>query len=120
MIEYDLDTAHSILVVHPTSALDKSDFSELTRAVDPQIEARGDLAGLIIEAPEFPGWDSFGTMVTHFRFIRDHHKHVKKVAIVTNSHTKLCDCTRVRAPMRTPFWISVNGPTKQSSPIAQP
>jgi hypothetical protein len=43
MIEYDLDTAHSILVVHPKSALDRSDFSELVRAVDPQIEATGAL-----------------------------------------------------------------------------
>jgi hypothetical protein len=41
MIEYDLDTAHSILLVHPKSALDRSDFSELARAVDPQIEATG-------------------------------------------------------------------------------
>ena len=31
MIEYNLDTAHSILLVHPKSALDKSDFSELGR-----------------------------------------------------------------------------------------
>src|SRR5271156_5108771 len=85
MIEYNLDTAHSTLLVHPKSALEKSDIDELARAVDPQIEAAGDLAGLIIDAPEFPGWDSFGTMVAHFRFVRDHHKRVKKVAIVTNS-----------------------------------
>ena len=25
-------------------------------------------------------------MITHFRFVRDHHKRVKKVAVVTNSH----------------------------------
>ena len=86
MIEYSLDTAHSILLVHPKSALDKNDFAELTEAVDPQIEATGDLAGLIINAPAFPGWDSFGTMVTPFRFVRDHHKRVKKVALVTDSH----------------------------------
>ena len=86
MIEYNLDTAHSILLVHPTSALDKNDFGEMAKAVDPQIEATGDLAGLIIDAPAFPGWDSFGTMVTHFRFVQDHHKRVKKVALVTDSH----------------------------------
>ena len=40
--------------------------------------------------------------------------------IVTSSQMKACDCTRVRAPITTPFWISVNGPTKQSSPILQP
>ncbi len=86
MIDYDLDTEHSILLMRPESALDKDDFVELAKAVDPQIEANGDLAGVIISAPSFPGWDSFGAMVSHFRFVRDHHKHVKKVAVVTDSH----------------------------------
>ena len=86
MIEYDLDTAHSILQVRPKSALGKNDFVELAKAVDPQIEGGGDLAGLIINAPAFPGWDSFGAMVTHFRFVRDHQKYIKKVAVVTDSH----------------------------------
>ena len=86
MIEFDLDTAHSILVVRPQSALDTADFVELAKAVDPLIETNGDLAGLIINAPAFPGWDSFGAMVTHLRFVRDHHKHIKKVAVVTDSH----------------------------------
>jgi len=86
MIEYDLDTAHSILLVRPESALSKDDFVQLAKAVDPQIEASGDLVGLIINARAFPGWDSFGTMVTHFRFVRDHQKHIKKVAVVTDSH----------------------------------
>jgi hypothetical protein len=86
MIEYDLDSKHNILLVRPESALDKNDFVELAKAVDPQIEANGDLAGLIISAPSFPGWESFGAMVTHFRFVRDHQKHIKKVAVVTDSH----------------------------------
>ena len=86
MIEHDLDTANSILLVRPESALDKDDFVELAKAVDPLIEDNGDLAGLIISAPSFPGWDSFGAVVSHFRFVRDHEKHIKKVAVVTASH----------------------------------
>lgn len=86
MIEYDLDKEHSVLEVRPKSALDKADFAELAAAVDPHIEAHGDLAGLILNAPSFPGWDSFGAMVTHLRFVRDHQKHVKKIAVVTDSH----------------------------------
>jgi hypothetical protein len=86
MIEYDLDTEHSILLVRPKSALDKNDFVQLATVVDPQIEATGDLAGLIINAPAFPGWDSFGALITHFRFVREHQKHIKKVAVVTDSH----------------------------------
>jgi len=86
MIEYDLDTEHSVLLVRPKSALDQQDFVELAKTVDPHIETAGDLAGLILEVSAFPGWDSFGAMVTHFRFVRDHHKHVKKIAVVTDSH----------------------------------
>jgi hypothetical protein len=85
MIDFDLDTAHSILYVRPRSALAADDFARLARAVDPQIEASGDLAGLIIEVPAFPGWDSVGAFLAHFRFVRDHHKHIKKVAVVTDS-----------------------------------
>lgn len=86
MIEYDLDTEHSILHVQPKSALEQDDFAKLAAAVDPHIEAAGDLAGLIIEAPKFPGWENFGAMLNQFRFIRDHQKHIKKVAVVTDSH----------------------------------
>jgi hypothetical protein len=85
MIEHTLNTAHSILYVRPKSSLEKSDFVELAKAVDPYIEKTGDLAGIIIEAPKFPGWDSLGAMAAHFRFVRDHHKHIKKVGLVTDS-----------------------------------
>lgn len=85
MIEFALDPRSAILTIRPQSALDGNDFVELARAVDPEIEIHGDLAGLIIDAPHFPGWDSFGALVTHMRFIRDHHAHVKKIAVVTDS-----------------------------------
>jgi hypothetical protein len=85
MIEHTLDTANSILYVRPKSSLEQSDFVQLTKAVDPYIEETGGLAGLIIEAPTFPGWESLGAMVAHIRFVRDHHKHIKKIGLVTNS-----------------------------------
>ena len=85
MIDYDLDAARSILVVRPQSRLDKEDFVKLAEVVDPQIEANGDLAGLVLDARSFPGWTGFGSMVSHFRFVRDHQRHVKKVAVVTDS-----------------------------------
>ena len=86
MIEYNLDTEHSILLVQPKSAIEKDDFVKLAKAVDPHIEATGGLAGLIVEAPSFPGWKSFGAMVNQFRFVRDHHKRIKRIAVVTDSH----------------------------------
>ena len=81
MIEHSLDTAHSILHVRhsPPSSRKTSSSRENGRPLN--IEATGDRAGLIIEIRAFPGWDSPTTMAAHFRFVRDHHRRVKKVAI---------------------------------------
>ena len=49
MIDYELDKATRILRVRPESSLDKNDFAELAKAVDPEIETSGDLAGLTVE-----------------------------------------------------------------------
>ena len=77
MIDYDRDTAHSIALVRPQARLDKEDdLVNLAKTVDPQIEATGHLAGLIIDAPSFPGWENFGSMVSHLRFVREHQQHV--------------------------------------------
>jgi hypothetical protein len=85
MIEHKLDTASSILYLWPKSAFEQSDFVQLAKTADPYIEEAGGLAGLIIEGRTFPGWESLGAMTAHFRFVKDHHKHIKKVALVTDS-----------------------------------
>ncbi len=85
MIEHTLDTEHSILYLRPKSALEQGDFVELAKTVDPYISKTGDLAGLIIEVRTFPGWENLGAMAAHFRFVRDHHKHIKKIGLVTDS-----------------------------------
>lgn len=85
MIEHSLDASNSILLVRPKSALEAADFVQLAKTVDPHIEKTGGLAGLIVEAPSFPGWESFGALAAHMRFVRDHHKRIRKVAVVTDS-----------------------------------
>jgi len=85
MIEHTLDTAHSILFVRPRSRLEQNDFVQLSRTVDAHIAEKGGLAGLIIEVASFPGWESLGAMASHFRFVRDHHRQIKKIGVVTDS-----------------------------------
>ena len=85
MIEHTLDAEHSILYLRPKSALARDDFVQLAKAVDPYIDKTGGLDGLIIEATTFPGWESLGAMAAHFRFVRDHHKRIKKIGLVTDS-----------------------------------
>ncbi|MFW2365824.1 MAG: STAS/SEC14 domain-containing protein [Desulforhopalus sp.] len=85
MIKHTLDPSNSILYVEPKASLEKNDFEQLAGTVDPFIKETGGLAGLIIDAPNFPGWENLGAMTSHFCFVRDHHKQVKKIALVTNS-----------------------------------
>lgn len=85
MIDFEFDATRSLIVIRPQSRLQAGDFDTLANAVDPQIEAAGSLAGIIIDAPSFPGWADFAALIRHFRFVRDHQKHVKKVAVVTDS-----------------------------------
>ena len=85
MIRADLDRETSVLHIAPQAPLEESDFERLTQLVDPYIEATGGLAALIIEAPHFPGWKNLGAMIRHFKFVRDHHKKISKVALVTDA-----------------------------------
>ncbi len=85
MIEHRLDTGSGILYLKPASALTREDFEQLAKTVDPHIEKTGNLAGLIVEVSAFPGWESLGAMAAHFRFVREHHRRVRKVAIVTDA-----------------------------------
>jgi hypothetical protein len=73
-----------VLVVEPKSALSAKDFREISRTVDPYIHEKGKLTGLLIEAPSFPGWDSFGALLEHLKFDYDHHRNIDRVAAVTD------------------------------------
>jgi hypothetical protein len=85
MLNHELLKDDGILVVNPEGALEASDFEALAGEVDPFIEEKGNLRGLLIEAQSFPGWSDFGAFVSHLRFIRDHHRHIGKVAAVSDS-----------------------------------
>jgi len=85
MIEHHLDRINAILHLQPKGSLEQADFEALAREVDPFISEEGDLAGLIVEVDSFPGWSSFAAMIAHFRFVRDHHRHIRRVAVVTGS-----------------------------------
>ena len=84
-LDFHLDAENSILFLRPQAALAKEDFARIAAIVDPHIEPTGDLAGLVVETAAFPGWESLGAMASHFRFVRDHHRRVRKIAIVTDA-----------------------------------
>jgi hypothetical protein len=85
MISHELMSERGILIVIPEGPLEKNDFEALARDVDPYIEAQGKLNGLLISAKVFPGWKDFAALVSHLRFVKNHHQKIRRVAAVTDS-----------------------------------
>ena len=85
MLIVKLDHEHRIALIEPTGALDEKDFQAASSQIDPLIESAGLLNGLIIHTRSFPGWDSFSALVSHIKFVKNHHQKVKRVALVTDS-----------------------------------
>lgn len=85
MLHHDLNEAEGLLLVTPEAPLAAEDFAELARVVDPYIEAKGSLTALVIEAQSFPGWENFAGLVSHLRFVRDHHRKIQRVAVISDS-----------------------------------
>ncbi|MGI9471872.1 MAG: STAS/SEC14 domain-containing protein [Rubripirellula sp.] len=78
-------TERGVLVVTPSGPLQESDFVDLAAVVDPYLESAGKLRGLMIYVEKFPGWEDFAGLVSHFRFVKEHHKQIERVAAVTDS-----------------------------------
>jgi hypothetical protein len=72
-------------VLEPQGPLSGDDFTAIANQIDPIIEHEGHLDGLIIKTRRFPGWEGLGDVVEHFRFIGDHHRVIKKIALVTDA-----------------------------------
>ena len=85
MISHELLRDRGIIIVKPEGPLEKTVFETLAREVDPYIEAQGKLNGLLISAKLFPGWKDFAALVSHLRFVKNHHQKIRKVAAVTDS-----------------------------------
>ncbi len=85
MIKFNLDKENKVLTVIPEGKLASEDFDRLTEVIDPFLEQEGPLRGLLIESEDFPGWQDFAALISHLRFVKDHHERVRKVAAVTDS-----------------------------------
>lgn len=85
MLEFELNKDSGILVLKPHGPLRTDDFTAVRETTDTYIENTGNLNGVMIYAKAFPGWEDFGALMSHLKFVRDHHKKIKKLATVSDS-----------------------------------
>ncbi len=65
--------------------MSEDDFRAAAKEIVPFIERTGKLKGIVIHTKSFPGWDSFAALVSHFKFVKGHHKKLSRVALATDS-----------------------------------
>lgn len=85
MLQITDDTIHNCLLVTPEGRLTESDFESLKRTFDARVAASGSTPNLVIHARAFPGWADFGGLVGHLAFVRDHHRLIRKIALVSDA-----------------------------------
>lgn len=84
MLTHQLIQDDGLLFVSPRGPLAVEDFERLATEVDPYLEANGELRGLMIESQSFPGWENLAGLLSHLRFVRDHHRQIARVAVVSD------------------------------------
>jgi len=65
MLSVQVDEAKGVAILEPEGALSKDDFARAAKAIDPHI--------------------SFGALASHLKFVRGHHRKIRRVAPCTDS-----------------------------------
>jgi tRNA U38,U39,U40 pseudouridine synthase TruA len=85
MLDYSIMKPEGIMVLKPHAPLSKDDFAGLSAAADAYLSDHANLHGVLIHTKGFPGWENFGGFTAHMHFVHEHHRKVKRVAVVTDS-----------------------------------
>ena len=81
-MEHELDERCGVLNIEVRAPVSSLLMEVLTHTVDEYLERKGELKGLVIHAKRFPGWEDLGSMISHISFVKNHHKKIKRVALV--------------------------------------
>jgi len=85
MLDYHLDKTSGIVSLEPKGPLTVDDFAALTADIDGYLATHNNLTGLLLSVEHVPGWESFAALVQHIKFVRDHHKRVARIAVLTDN-----------------------------------
>ncbi|CAM4170235.1 STAS/SEC14 domain-containing protein [Comamonas aquatilis] len=85
MLNYSLMKPEGLLLLQPQGPLTQQDFERMNLDVNAYLAEHAKLHGVMIQAKDFPGWENWAGLSAHLGFVRDHHKQVERIALVTDS-----------------------------------
>lgn len=75
----------NVLTVQINQSLSKDMISKLRGEIDEFINQHDHVPNLVISCKTAPRWNSLGAFADHLDVVHDHHKLIKKVALVSDS-----------------------------------
>lgn len=87
MLKVSIHEDSGIALLEPRGGLSRADVDAAGSEINSYLNTQSRLDGLIIHTESFPGWQSFAAFCSYLLFNGDHHKKIKKIAIVTDSST---------------------------------
>jgi hypothetical protein len=78
------ETNRNVLIVEPAGALFEEDLFDLGQCIGEYIDEREAIPSLVLHATRFHGWKDLSALMHHLRLVRDHHRLIPKVAIVSD------------------------------------
>ena len=85
MLAVDIRAAENVFVVTPDGAITVDDIAGFNDRINTYINTHDQVPNLVVHASSLPHWKNFHALAAHFKFIKNHHTIVQKVAIVSDS-----------------------------------
>ena len=87
LIDVNLDVDNGLLILNPSQvhSLTVYDFEYITKIADDYLAQHPTINGILISSRHFPGWQGLTAMMSHLKFVHDHHRKIERIAVVTNS-----------------------------------
>lgn len=87
MLKTEIDDKNNLFIVTPEGTVSEADFEGLGDVVNDYINRNDKAPGIVLDASGLPHWKNAGALFAHLKLVRDHHKLISKVALVSDSTT---------------------------------
>lgn len=85
MLDITDDEQHGCFILEPRGKLSRGDFDVLIDRFNEKVNTTDTIPNLVVHTRDFPGWTDFAAMMGHLSFVRDHHKLIDKIALVSDA-----------------------------------
>lgn len=85
MISTEFSESKKLLIITPENELNTKNILALSKIINDHINQTDHIPNLLLYLSQIPHWDGFDALKTHFKLVKEHHKLIKKVAVVSDS-----------------------------------